>query len=192
MPLSDFRVDDTPAPEYIPALPRDATGLVFDQAIRKTGWVVAQSKANQVRVFDCGTLRTPDQQQRGNATTYAHAMAMYPQIDQVIETYGHQVDFIAHEMPPTMKLARPESSLMAGLCVRICAARRAPDVPLLMISKQKAANLLTGNPNAKKIKMSDYLKEASWIDVQAIEGKTYREDQYDALSLFIAATATGE
>jgi hypothetical protein len=193
--LADLRVDDAPVPEYIPYIPGTGLVLAFDQAIRNTGWVlVGFDDGNRATIMNCGTLRTKAPARNlGWQSTYASALQMADQIDQrVLETYQRSpITLLVHETPPSSgKMARPDSSIMTGMAVRLAARRHCPQVPLLMIGKQKAANFLLGQPNADKKVIKEFLRAASWIeDRDLIEGKSYNEHQYDALALAVAGQA---
>lgn len=194
--LSDLRVDDSPVPEYIPTIPGAGLVLAFDQAIRNTGWVLVGFSANRAGIMNAGVLQTKKPVRNlGWESTYASAMEMADQIDQVFADrlrIGIRPTLIVHETPPSAgKAARPDSSIMTGMAVRLAARKHCPDVPLLMIGKQKAANFLLGQPNADKSEVRDFLQAASWVDALDVldQRSTYNEHQYDALSLAVSGQA---
>jgi len=192
--LADFRAPGYVSPgEFIPKLTRRIRVLAFDQGLRNTGVVLLDGREEIPEIRHSITLRTKAGQQTGWRSNYAGQVQMAEHMIPILLEHAGEFDVIVHEMPSTKGLSRPDASIMAGMSVRILNLLLCPEVPIWMISKQRAANTLTGNPNAKKDRIPAALKGASWIaGLDVIESSTYREHQYDALALAITALARGE
>lgn len=193
MPLTDFRIDgDTPPARPLPTLNRRLKVLAFDQAMRNTGYVLLDGRGQTPVISQARTLRTVANEQTGWRSTYIAQETMAFQIADVIRDHA-DVDLIVHESPPSARMARADSVLLAGLSVRLMARMFAPGVPVWMIGKQKAANILIGNPQAEKKMIKKTFQRIvdttanTWVaGITEIAGNTYNEHQYDALALAIA------
>jgi Holliday junction resolvasome RuvABC endonuclease subunit len=193
--LGQFRVNGYLPPEHVITFPRDGRCLAFDQAMRFTGWALLDVKDGQAELLDAGCLTTTAGEQSGWKSSYASQTAMGEQIMTTLVQQGERATMIAYELPPTGKLARPDASIMAGMSVCNFAHFLYPDLPLLLIGKQRAANQLTGNPKAKKEHIAATLCVATWIKgIHLIQAhpKYRAEHEYDALGVAITAITKGE
>lgn len=178
MSLSDFRVGAEPAKPKPTGLPPIAHGLVlaFDQSVGATGWAVMRSGQSGVLVDAVGSIRTdPNDYPLGHEGTLQRAVYVHDEMAKVFASTS--AEHCVHETPPVGgKMARPESSLLGGLAVRILANRFG--LALVMVQNQHSKSVICGNGNATKPQWHAGLTK---FDLQGV--KPTNEGQRDAVCL---------
>lgn len=173
--LERFRLDHpgqtaAKTPRWVP-LERSALGngvvLAFDQSIRSTGWaVVVNHPRLPCVVREAGTISTRAGEQRGWESTLADAEDVAARVMALVRGMagtGLATLQVVHEIPPASgRMARPESSALAALAVRIAAA--AARYPVAMVGAQSAKHLLTGRRDADKPDVRAALEALAWLE----------------------------
>lgn len=147
--------------------------LAFDQTLTKTGWALVKSGTGKITVPECGVLRPPKAETQGFEDNYARALWLYDEMLNLIVRYN---PFIIVQEMPAVGGYRTDSSLMAGLSLRIAAQGCGKTV--FMISQQTAKKLATGNAKAEKRDV----KKAVEARVDLLD-KKISQDISDAIAL---------
>lgn len=163
--------------------------ISFDQALSETGYVVIQSLGpHSPPRFEATGMLSATHDVKGHENTLLRAASLYLEAKDLIAYHKPSMDLsfvVVHETPPTSagpgRMARPESSLLAALAIRIAAMESGCRV--VMRARQKAYKRFTGSGNADK----KYMKEAltKLLDARGIQRPTGPWNQHviDALGL---------
>lgn len=162
MDLRRFRADAQPSKKRVwepPTVEDFARGsvLAVDQSLAALGWVWLVHYINGLEVLDKGSVRTkPEDFPKSHEGTLQRALVVHQQWGDQVYTamdrypvWGDNTVFV-HETPPVgSRMARPESSLLSALAVRL--ALQGLDLPAaIMVSNQHSKAVLVGNANAEK------------------------------------------
>lgn len=169
-------------PLRLPDLIEYGEVLAFDQSLSATGWVHLRKAPAQLWVVAAGTESGGDPQTRGPEQSLDRGLALYDKVVHVVSRYLNRAVqipvLIVFETPPVGgKMSRPESSLLAGLVVKIAADRMAGPRPV-MVSAQRAKKVICGDANADKrdAHASLLLNCAPWISgYSAITNEAHRD-----------------
>ena len=151
MDLTSFRTDSAPAPapELVehPVLGHGEV-LAFDQSITATGWIRLISGRGGLHVIEVGSISCPpDGYPKGHAGTLLRAEYVAKEMASILRRVP--VLDVVHELPAVGgRMARPESSLLAALALRIEARRQGHGVHI--VQNQHSKKVLVGNGNASK------------------------------------------
>ena len=182
--LQRFRLDEVPedavASEGEPIFQHGSV-IAFDQSITATGWVRLDSGADGVIVRAVGSIKCgPEGYPKGHEGTLLRAEYVGQQMAAILRRLPVQT--VVHEQPPvaTSKMARPESSLLSALALRIEARRQGHSVVVVSNQHSKMVLLGKGQGNATKAQWHTALDRLPWTH----EGATpTNEGQRDALCL---------
>ena len=188
--LARFREGETRPRQSLwepPSRFADDTVLVFDQSLSATGWVVLEGDQNVLTVLTAGSIRLRAADfPGGHEGTLLKAMAVADQVDSVVDRLARVVSHVVHEEPPLAvgRMTRPESSLLAALCVRLAAERARLRVST--VQNQHSKKVLTG--------ASREVTKKQWhagLDRLTIVGrdKATNEGERDALCLGVTYLA---
>jgi hypothetical protein len=180
--LTNFAV-----PGYVPPTKtyrfNDLRVLAFDQALQHTGVVDVVFHGPNIEVIIHKTL-TLDRDLAGNAAVLEAGAAYFSAIREEIVAhfvpgYGNP-DIIIFEQPPVpFKMFRPESAMMAGLCIKLVC--RMGNFPCDMVQAQRAKTVWAANPKASKAQLKrGILEKFPYLKGQM--GKA-TEHEWDALAL---------
>ena len=152
---------DQPSPD--PSLPvdmtrgpraevfRDGTVLAFDQSLNATGYVLLRCDRGHLCIEQASQIPMPEISAKGHEANLLKGVALWQRMCAVLTATasGYPGAEIAHETPPVGgRMARPESSLLSALSLRIAAATFGWEVT--MVGAQKAKRWIAGNANADK------------------------------------------
>lgn len=162
--LSKFRVGAEPTskkPRKVwqpPTIGDLAQGLVLavDQSLGALGWVWLLNDDGGLSVLAKGTVRIkPDDFPVGHEGTLLRGLEVYRQFGEQMSdartpVLPWQQTVFVHETPPVGgRMARPESSLVSAMAVRIYVANEIGR-PMTMVANQHSKSVLVGNANATK------------------------------------------
>lgn len=206
MDLTKFRADD-----YEPAEPlleplmmlspsKEIQKIIsFDQALSETGYVVIQSLADHGPPrFEATGMLTATHDVKGHENTLLRASSLYLEAKGLIAYHKPAMDnlplVVVHETPPTSaghgKMARPESSLLAALAIRVAAMEC--NCRVVMRARQKAYKRFTGSGNAEKKFMKEALTKL--LDARGIKRPEGPWNQHiiDALGIALLEVEGGQ
>lgn len=131
--------------EGSPTFKPDDLLLCVDQSLAKSGWILGRGDRVMVTT---GVLAKGKDVTLDGLATFTRADDLFLEALALIKEIKPMV--VVHERPPVGggRMVRPESSIMSAVAWRNAA--KLCKVPTLMVARQKAAKLLTGNGNAKK------------------------------------------
>jgi Holliday junction resolvasome RuvABC endonuclease subunit len=188
--LSQFRIgepDGSPmAPLPILDIRHQGKIIAFDQSLSNTGYVVLDTSSptfhiGPLKLMTTGMLKAKNDL-KGHENTLFRGMDLFWEIQDVCRQW--RPDSVIFETPPVGgRMARPESSLLAALSLRLAAIIENPFVKLVMISRQQAAKRWTGNGNADKRVVRAALDQVLTTHEIARCDGPWNEHVYDALSL---------
>lgn len=154
-PLTRFREGDTkkaPAGPFVPpTVLATEWVLAFDQSVMATGWaLLGAHRDGHLQIVSAGSFLLPaENYPSGHEGTLRRGMEVARRAEAVIVQQQAWFPTIVHEAPPVGgRMARPESSLVAALAVRIAAERRGLSVAV--VQNQHSKKVLTGSANAEK------------------------------------------
>lgn len=186
--LSDFSVGD-----YQPPIREYHFGtmqvLAFDQALRHTGFVEVSFEGPSFLVTEHGTLTTDDDLAGNTAVLRAGATYFTTMRQELMNRMmlGH-AQVIVFELPPNPnRMYRPESAMMAALCLTILCQQL--NYEHHMVQAQAAKTLWAANPRANKTQLKRALLERFPFLKQAMAKAS--EHEWDALSLALTFAAEG-
>jgi len=180
--LARFREGETkkaPAAFVPPTKFAQGTILVFDQSVSATGWVVLAS-AKDLRVLAAGSFLLPAvDYPSGHEGTLRRGVVITQQAEEVLTRYHFfGISRVIHEAPPVGgRMARPESSLVAALAVRVAAERFG--LPVSCVQNQHSKKVLTGSATVDK---KDWHRALGRYSIDG-KHKVTNEGQRDALCL---------
>lgn len=186
--LADFAVRgyEPPTREYNFA---DLGVLALDQALRHTGLVQVRFNGPKFEVLEHVTFTTEDDLAGNTAVLRAGAKYFYDirtELTNRLVLGSSQV--VVFELPPNPNaMYRPESAMMAALCVKIMC--EAMNFEHHMVQAQAAKNLWAANPKANKTQLKRAILEKFPFLKQAMYRGT--EHEWDALSLALTFAAEG-
>lgn len=164
--LAQFRADATPAKPtkasraawVAPTIADLANGSVmaFDQSLSALGWIFLNHEGDTLEVLAKGSVRTePADFPTSHQGTLERGLAVYDALGEQWEAFeprfpGWPWAHFVHEYPPVGgRMARPESSLVSAMVVRIFISRDI-GMPMTMVSNQHSKSVLVNNGNATK------------------------------------------
>jgi Holliday junction resolvasome RuvABC endonuclease subunit len=158
--------------------------LAFDQTLTKTGWVLLgyDQACDGLGIYAGGVL-VPEVHYRldGFERTFAKAEVLAEKIDRVVGRFAEteaRPDVIVHEMP-AVRGHRLESSLMAAREIRRVA--KSYDIPVVMVNRQAAYALLTGDRHNQKRAMTRVVTRL--VPAFMRETERWTQDVHDAAGL---------
>jgi Holliday junction resolvasome RuvABC endonuclease subunit len=163
-----------------------AEGLVvaFDPAIANTGYAVVDRSGERLHILDMGvfsTTATPDRSSWD--ATFKRAVALDVFVRGLLCKWTPAL--VLHEMPPVgggPTIHRADSSIVASCVVQLASA--ALEVPVQMVSAQKAKKVLTGKAKADKKQVRRVLEEMFPAEVKT-RSLRWNEHSADALALVV-------
>ncbi len=188
--LSKFRVDEAP-PKKAARIEVNWKGvlLAVDQTLTSSGWVLLQATGGahpRIEVIRTGMCKTNPDESKGHESNLARGELMHRQFEVVIE--NNEPMGVVHELPPAGgQMARPESSLLAALGLRIAAATYL--TPIVMVGAQRAKNRLTNDAKASKQAVR---AGVLWQLPNITDFKPLNEHIYDAAALGLVAIEEGK
>jgi Holliday junction resolvasome RuvABC endonuclease subunit len=165
-------------------IPFEGIVIAFDQSIAHTGYVVVDLNAmSGISVVAMDQIVTVSDGRTGWDDNFARSVTLWRQTCAVLRQYSPMV--VIHEMPPVGNgpgIRRPESSIVAAGVIQVAAA--AIEVPVRMVSAQKAKHHLTGVKNASKRLVRKSLMERM-PQVFSTKQNRINEHTVDALALVV-------
>lgn len=163
--------------------------LALDQALRHTGLVEVSFEGPNFLVIEHATFTTDDDL-AGNTAVLAAGTSYYHTMRQ--ELMGRmamgKAQVVVFELPPNPnRMYRPESAMMAALCLGIICQQL--NYEHHMVQAQAAKTLWAANPRANKTQLKRALLEKFPFLKQAMAKAT--EHEWDALSLALTFAAEG-
>ena len=154
--LASFRAKEPDPTPWVPPTRADlAYGhvLAVDQSLSALGWAQVTSDADGVRVVATGSVvHKPEDFPRGHEGTLAKGMALSRALREVWGGLDDPPEGLAfvHETPPVgSRMARPESSLVSAMVVRLVVDELFHDV-VFTVANQHSKTVMTGSPKATK------------------------------------------
>jgi hypothetical protein len=163
--------------------------LALDQALRHTGMVEVAFDGPSFEVVEHTTFTTEDDL-AGNTAVLRAASRYFYDMRQVL--MDHIVlgtaQVVVFELPPNPNaMYRPESAMMAALCLRVLCDQL--NFEHHMVQAQAAKTLWAANPKANKTQLKRaILEKFPWLK-QAMYKAT--EHEWDALSMALTFAAEG-
>jgi len=181
------RLADFAGKGYVPPVKtyrfRDMRVLAFDQTLKHTGVVDVVFRGTNIEVMNHKTL-TFDHDLAGNAAVLQAATLYYEPIRSEIVihfgfTAGTNPDILFEQPPLANKVIRPESAMMAGLCIKLVCYRAG--FPCEMVQAQRTKTDWAANARATKAQVKrGILEKLPHLKGQMVKAT---EHEWDALAL---------
>lgn len=150
--------------------------ITFDQSLSSTGYAVITADPDGAWIWNTGVLKSTHDL-RGHEKTLDRFVELVDDLEKLRGDIGKVTDVI-HETPPVgSRMIRAESSLLAAAAIQ----QVFKDVPIHMVSRQKAAKRWTGNGNIPKKEIRQALMSFGYTPKEW--GMTWNEHVADALSI---------
>lgn len=163
--------------------------LAFDQALRHTGLVEVEFEGGTFEVYEHATITTEDDLAGNTAVLRAGASYFYNMRQELMHRMVLGTpQVVVFELPPNPNaMYRPESAMMAALCLKIICEQL--NFEHHMVQAQAAKTLWAANPKANKTQLKRAIMEKFPFLKQAMAKGT--EHEWDALSLALTFAAEG-
>jgi Holliday junction resolvasome RuvABC endonuclease subunit len=155
--------------------------LALDQALRHTGLVEVSFERDRFEVIEHQTITT-DNDLAGNTAVLEAGAWYFNRMRQVLMDHIvlGMAQVVVFELPPNPnRLYRPESAMMAALCVNIICEQL--NFEHYMVQAQAAKTLWASNPKANKTQLKRAMLEKFPFLKQSMAKAT--EHEWDALAL---------
>jgi Holliday junction resolvasome RuvABC endonuclease subunit len=163
--------------------------LALDQALRHTGLVEVTFDGPSFEVVEHVTITTEDDLAGNTAVLRAGASYFYNMRQELMHRMVLGVaQVVVFELPPNPNaMYRPESAMMAALCLKILCEQM--NFEHHMVQAQAAKTLWAANPRANKTQLKRGMLEKFPFLKQAMAKAT--EHEWDALSMALTFAAEG-
>lgn len=130
--------------------------LAFDQSLDAFGWVSLSNTKESCRITSAGSFSTSKdyrkpgttQPLKGHPLNLERGVEVYERVREMFRPLADNIDVVWETPPAGGKMARPESSLLSALAIKIAAKERG--IVPVMLGAQTCKKLFTGNSNAEK------------------------------------------
>jgi hypothetical protein len=155
--------------------------LALDQALRFTGLVEVTFEGPRFEVIGHHTL-TSDYELAGNTAVLQAGVVYFGAMREVLmnRVVLGTAQVVVYELPPNPnRMYRPESAMMAALCVNILCTQL--NLEHHMVQAQAAKTLWAANPRANKTQLKrGILEKFPWLKQEMARAT---EHEWDALAL---------
>lgn len=184
-PADDIEAMVDDAMSGLDATSSEGTILTFDQSLANTGYVVLDyCLAVGISILEMDVIHTYTVNNNTSWTdTLQRGTQLAPHVSSLIIKYHPRL--ILHEMPPVAKgpfIHRSDSSIVTAEAIWVVADMA--EIPVVMVSAQKAKKHLTGNAKASKQEVRAAL-EARYEEKLRMPGFRRNEHTFDALALAV-------
>jgi len=147
--------DRPPVPLVPPVIYYTGSVMAFDQSLVHTGWVEVRFTADFFDIKRYGTLEGGSVS--GFEASLGRAHKLYWELLDIMPRPLLLAEYVTLCEMPSVRGNRTDSALLGALAVRMSIPSSLP--PPILVSRQRAATLLTGSPGAPKREIRKALRE---------------------------------